>query len=102
MNKIDLPPNWTPPKYSFGNRTKQGIIVGLENYPPDSLLVKQYGLGWRYTLLPDKAEEELIHLWEEDVKPLSPEELKAQIETEIKEYQSVLETLNNELTKLAA
>ncbi|MDZ8140119.1 MAG: hypothetical protein RM049_33325 [Nostoc sp. DedQUE04] len=35
---ITIPNHWTLPKYSLGQRTKQGMIVGIQYYPPNNLL----------------------------------------------------------------
>lgn len=94
-NSITL--NLKQPKYRIGDRVKQGLIIGLENYPHDSYLCQKYGAGWRYTMLPDKAEEDLNHYFEPEITLLSPQQLKTQIEAEINQCQQQLEILQTEL-----
>lgn len=33
---VTIPNHWTSPKYSLGQRTKQGVIVGIQYYPPNN------------------------------------------------------------------
>lgn len=102
MNTIKLPAHWKPPKYHIGQRVEQGLIIGVEIYPTDSHLGQQYGSNWRYTVLPNKAEEDVEHLMESEIKSLSPQEIKSEIEAEIQLRQSALAALKNELLNLAA
>lgn len=90
MNTIHLPPHWTPPKFTFGDRTKQGVIVGMEK------LANQ----WRYALLPDKSEDDIEHLMESEITPLSLEEITSEIEAEIQNHQQMLTALKSELASL--
>lgn len=87
------------PKYCIGDRVKQGLIVGLEKYPNGSYLSQQYGTEWRYTLLSNKNEEDLEHIYESSIKSLSPQELIAEIEAEIKWHKQQLEDLQRELAR---
>lgn len=100
MNTINLPNHWKPPKYAFGDRVKQGVIVGLENYPIDSYLGQKYGRKWRYTLLPDKTEEEVDYFLEGEIEPLLPEEIRTEIQAEIQFHKTALDVLTSEEEKL--
>lgn len=100
MNNLPLPPGWKLPKYVFGDRAKQGLIIGLCAYPADSYPGRVYGTEWKYTVLPDKAEEELEYFSESELRPLSREELKAEIETEIRQHMEALDALNCELARV--
>jgi hypothetical protein len=50
---ITIPKGWEYPRFTLGERTKQGIIVGIEYYPADSQLAHEYGQGWRYSVMPN-------------------------------------------------
>lgn len=69
----------------------------MEIYPPDSYLASQYGSKWYYTLLPYKSSEDLNHLNENQIQPLSPEEARAEIEVEIQHQQQLLNALTKEM-----
>ncbi|MBD6620774.1 hypothetical protein FNW02_34705 [Komarekiella sp. 'clone 1'] len=84
---ITIPKDWDYPRYTFGQRTQQGIIVSLEYYTKDSFLAERYGSGWRYSVTPHKNSEELLHYHQEQIQPLSQAELSAQIITEIDAHQ---------------
>ena len=83
--KIRIPSHWTPPKYHFGQWVKQGIIVGCDYYPRDRAAAYQYKEAWRYSVLPDfYADAESIETYQEsEIKPFSPEELRAALEADI-------------------
>ncbi|MBD2457300.1 hypothetical protein H6G80_24890 [Nostoc sp. FACHB-87] len=38
-----IPQGWELPKFWLGQRTEQGLIVGVEYCPPDTLLAEEYG-----------------------------------------------------------
>jgi uncharacterized membrane protein len=98
---ISIPKNWDCPRFTFGQRTKQGTIVGIEYYALDSCLAQRYGSGWRYTVIPDKNSEELFHYHEEQLQQLSPQELQAQIIAEIEEHQQQIKVLQQQLLAIA-
>lgn len=100
MFNLPLPPGWKLPKYNFGDRVKQGLVIGLCAYPADSYPGRVYGTEWKYTILPDKAEEDLEYFSESELEPLSGEELKAQIEEEIRQHKEALTALQGEMTRV--
>ncbi|MBN4003362.1 MAG: hypothetical protein HWQ58_16745 [Nostoc sp. LPT] len=57
--------------------------------------------GWRYSVIPDKNSEELLHYHEEQIQQLSPEELQAQIQAEIDEHQQQIDALKQQLAAVA-
>ncbi len=94
---INIPNHWTLPKYSLGQRTKQGIIVGIEYHPPNSLLANQCGELWRYSLLVNENDESLEHWQEYQIQPLSLEELRGQLLREIEVQQKKVAVLTQQL-----
>ncbi|AUB44469.1 hypothetical protein COO91_10694 (plasmid) [Nostoc flagelliforme CCNUN1] len=64
-----------------------GIILGLYYYPSGTELAEEFGGGWRYALMPKKNSDELFHFQENQIQPLSPQELFSQIRAEINFYQ---------------
>ncbi|MBD2254630.1 hypothetical protein [Nostoc parmelioides] len=94
---ISIPRGWQYPRFSFGQRTENGLIIGMKYYSCDTFLANEYGEGWRYFVLPDKHGEDEQHLLEEDLKLLTPHELKTQIEAQIKNHLCQLELLKQEL-----
>ncbi|ODG99884.1 hypothetical protein A4S05_35720 [Nostoc sp. KVJ20] len=94
---ISIPQGWKYPRFTFGQRTERGVIIGLKYYSEDTLLAHEFGEGWRYVLLPDKnCEDEEYHL-EDALELLTPQELKAQIEAEINKRLRQVELLTHEL-----
>ncbi|HEY9801297.1 MAG TPA: hypothetical protein V6D25_13135 [Leptolyngbyaceae cyanobacterium] len=80
---ITIPRGWGYPKFTFGQRTKQGMVVGIEFIPSDSLIGKEDGAGWQYGLLPDKNSKDIEYLSESEIEPLSVKESEEQILNEI-------------------
>ncbi|MCC5668512.1 hypothetical protein LC653_32860 [Nostoc sp. CHAB 5784] len=97
---ISIPQHWGYPHFALEQRTKGGIILGLEYYPDGTELAEQFGDGWRYALMPNKNSDELFHFQENQIQPLSPEELFNQITAEIDFYQQQISILNRQLTVL--
>jgi hypothetical protein len=94
---ISIPQHWAYPRFALEQRTNQGIILGLQYYPNGTELAEQFGDGWRYALMPDKNSDELFHFQENQIKPLSPEELLSEITAEIKFYQQQITILQQHL-----
>jgi len=94
---ISIPPVWQYPRFGFGQRTERGQIIGLKYYAEDTYLADEYGAGWRYILLLDKNHEDEKTQLEDDIKLLSPQELKTVLETEINSYLRQVESLKHEL-----
>ncbi|WP_193199659.1 hypothetical protein [Nostoc sp. MG11] len=98
---ILIPKHWEYPRFALEERTKQGIIIGFEYYAKDSFLAERFGNGWRYSVTPHKNSEELLHYHQEQIQPLSPEELQAQITAEIDAHQQQIDILRQQLTDVA-
>ncbi|MBD2492402.1 hypothetical protein [Aulosira sp. FACHB-615] len=94
---ISIPPGWHYPRFGFGQRTERGQIIGLKYYAEDTYLADEYGAGWRYILLPNKNTEDDETRIEDDIKLLSPQELKTVLETEITNHLRQVESLKHEL-----
>ncbi|MCC5654170.1 hypothetical protein LC609_31205 [Nostoc sp. XA013] len=100
QSTISIPRHWGYPRFALEQRTNQGIILGLYYYPSGTELAEQFGGGWRYALMPDKNSDELFHFQENQIQPLTPEELFRQITAEIDFYQQQINILNRQLTAL--
>ncbi|MEA5606235.1 hypothetical protein [Nostoc sp. UHCC 0252] len=48
---VTIPNHWTSPKYSLGQRTKQGMIVGVQYCLFENLVVPERDGSWRYAVL---------------------------------------------------
>lgn len=99
-NTITIPGYWTQPKYSLGQRIKQGIIVGIQYYQSQNLLTDYSNGSWRYAVLDNGDFEEIIHLSEQKIQPLSSQELTKQIQDEIELYQNSITVLSKELSAI--
>ncbi|MBE9038764.1 hypothetical protein [aff. Roholtiella sp. LEGE 12411] len=95
---ISIPHGWDYPRFTFGQRTKQGIIVGMVYYQIGTYLAEEFGEGWYYTVSPNKHSEELHHYLENELTLLSPEELQARIQAEIDCYRQQIKTLTQQLS----
>jgi hypothetical protein len=84
---ISIPQHWGYPRFSLEQRTQQGIILGLYYYPSGTELAEQFDDGWRYVLMPNKNSDEISYLQENQIQPLTPEELFSEITAEIEFYQ---------------
>ncbi|MBD2491969.1 hypothetical protein [Aulosira sp. FACHB-615] len=94
---ISIPPVWHYPRFGFGQRTERGQIIGMKYYAEDTYLADEYGAGWRYILLLNKNAEDDETRIEDDIKLLSPQELKTVLETEITNHLRQVESLKHEL-----
>ncbi|MCC5653201.1 hypothetical protein LC609_26055 [Nostoc sp. XA013] len=81
-------------------RTQQGIILGLYYYPLGTELAEQFDDGWRYALMPNKNSDEISYLQENQIQPLSPQELFSEITAEIEFYQQQISILQQQLAVL--
>jgi hypothetical protein len=97
---ISIPKHWEYPRFTLGQRTQQGIILGFDYYLPNTQLAYQFGSGWRYALMPHKNSDELFHFQENQIQPLSPQELLLQITAEIDFYQHQINILTQQLAAL--
>ncbi|MBW4617501.1 MAG: hypothetical protein KME21_30675 [Desmonostoc vinosum HA7617-LM4] len=94
---ISIARDWDYPRYTFGQRTQQGIIVGMDYYPKDTYLAQEYDEGWRYSVMPNKHTEDLYHFMEYEIKPLSIQESLAEIRAELEQYQRQVVILQQQL-----
>jgi hypothetical protein len=94
---ISIPKHWPYPCFSLEQRTQQGIILGLYYYPSGTELAEQFDDGWRYVLMPNKNSDETSNLKEDQIQPLTPEELFLEITAEIEFYQSQIAILQQQL-----
>ncbi|MEJ6487532.1 hypothetical protein N0Y54_40850 [Nostoc punctiforme UO1] len=94
---ISIPQHWGYPRFTLEQRTQQGIILGLYYYPSGTELAEQFDDGWRYVLMPNKNSDEISYLKEDQIKPLTPEELFSEITAEIKFYQQQISILQQQL-----
>ncbi|MBD2491709.1 hypothetical protein [Aulosira sp. FACHB-615] len=99
---ISIPPGWQYPRFGFGQRTEVGQVIGLKYYEEDTYLANEYGAGWRYILLLDKHGEDEEHRTEDEIKLLSPQELKATLEAEINNHQRQIQSLKHQLDAIPA
>jgi hypothetical protein len=94
---ISIPQHWGYPRFALDQRTEQGTILGLYYYPFGTELAEQFDDGWRYVLIPNKNSDEISYLQEDQIQPLSPQELFTQITAEIEFYQSQIAILQQQL-----
>ncbi|RCJ32661.1 hypothetical protein A6769_27655, partial [Nostoc punctiforme NIES-2108] len=73
---------------------------GLYYYPSGTELAEQFDDGWRYALMPNKNSDEISYLKEDQIKPLTPEELFSEITAEIDFYQQQITILQQQLAVL--
>ncbi|MHC5762718.1 hypothetical protein [Nostoc sp.] len=97
---ISIPQHWGYPRFALDQRTEQGMILGLYYYPFGTELAEQFDDGWRYVLMPNKNSDEISYLKEDQIKPLTPEELFSEITAEIKFYQQQITILQQQLAVL--
>ncbi|NDJ25920.1 hypothetical protein GS682_30910 [Nostoc sp. B(2019)] len=95
---ISIPHGWDYPRFTFGQLTTKGVVIGLVYYSKDSFLSEEFGDGWRYTVSSNKHSEEVYHYLEDELTLLSPEELQAQIKAEIDCHQNQIKTLVKQLS----
>jgi endonuclease/exonuclease/phosphatase (EEP) superfamily protein YafD len=100
QSTITIPNNWDYPRFSFGQRTQQGLIIGIEYHPADTQLAYQYGQGWRYTVLTDKNSQEVRHYFDDQLQTLSVAEIQQQIQAEIDEHQQQIKALQQQLAAI--
>jgi hypothetical protein len=94
---ISIPQHWAYPRFTLEQRTEQGTILGLYYYPSGTELAEQFDDGWRYALMTNKNSDEISYLQENQIQPLTPEELFHQITAEIEFYQHQISILQQQL-----
>ncbi|ABA24986.1 hypothetical protein Ava_B0275 (plasmid) [Trichormus variabilis ATCC 29413] len=94
---ITIPRGWGYPRFTFGQRTKQGTVVGIEYISSDSLIGKEGNAGWQYGLLPDKNSKDIVYLKEEEIQPFSAKESEEKNLNEIDAYLNEVAILQAQL-----
>ncbi|AVH63870.1 hypothetical protein [Nostoc sp. 'Peltigera membranacea cyanobiont' N6] len=94
---ISIPQHWAYPRFALEQRTQDGIILGFYYYPNGTELAEQFDEGWCYVLMPKKNSDEISYLQENQIQPLSPQELFTQITAEIDFYQQQIAILQQQL-----
>ncbi|MHC5862558.1 hypothetical protein [Nostoc sp.] len=94
---ITLTRGYGIPKFNVGQRTQQGKIIGIEVLPHDSLLADNCGHGYRYLVMVSRMREEIKYLESDQITPLSPSEVEAEILEEVDYYLTQLVLLQSEL-----
>ncbi|MEH2070051.1 MAG: hypothetical protein V7K47_18130 [Nostoc sp.] len=97
---IRIPSDWTLPGYSLGQRTKQGLIIGIQYYPSGTFLAQEEGQEWRYSLLLTSNIQDLDYKKESEIEPLSTQELRSSILADIELYQSKIAALTEQLNEV--
>ncbi|MBD2492291.1 hypothetical protein [Aulosira sp. FACHB-615] len=97
---ISIPTGWEYPRFTFGQRTQQGIVIGLEYKPAGTQLAHEYGNSWRYTVLPDKHSDEVRHYSEDQIQTLSVAEIQQQLQAEIEEHQQQIKAIQEQLAAI--
>ncbi|MEH2252358.1 hypothetical protein [Nostoc sp.] len=59
---VTIPNHWTLPKYSFAQRTKQGVIVGIQYYLFHNLLAPERDGLWLYAVLVSTEDDQVEYL----------------------------------------
>jgi len=94
---ISISKGWQYPRFTFGQRTERGQIIGMKYYAEDTYLAEEYGAGWRYILLNNKYTEDEETRLEDEITLLSPQELKTVLEAEISNHLHQVALLKHEL-----
>ena len=97
---ISIPQHWPYPRFNLEQRTQQGLILGLYYYPLGTELAEQFGEGWRYAMMPNKNSDEISYLRQDQIQPLTPEELFSEITAEIEFYQQQIVILQQQLVAI--
>ena len=94
---VTIPNHWTSPKYSLGQRTKQGMIVGVQYCLFENLVVPERDGLWRYAVLVSTEDEQVEYISESGVQLPLEKELRLEIEGEIDFCQRKIENLMQQL-----
>ncbi|MFB2769818.1 hypothetical protein ACE1AT_11095 [Pelatocladus sp. BLCC-F211] len=86
---VVIPSTWETPKYCFGQRVKQGIIIGMEYFV-------DVEHGWKY-VCSDPNSEDYEVCDEPDIETYEPQELHALIKDEIVFHKSKIVALTEQL-----
>jgi hypothetical protein len=99
---VTIPNYWTSPKYSLGQRIKQGIIVGIQYRLPNNLIAESRDGSWQYTVQvsTNLLDKEVEDLQEHEVQTLPTQELHRLLTAEIEAYQRKITGLMQELAEI--
>jgi hypothetical protein len=102
---ISIPSYWAQPKYSLGQRIKQGTIVGIQYQLPNNLLLESSADGsWNYIVKVNSGskdkDKEVEELQEHEIKTLPSSDLHKLLTAEIEAYQQKIEILKQQLPSL--
>jgi hypothetical protein len=99
QSSITFPYNWGQPKFSRGDRTRQGVIKDIQLCSVDRLLTCQCQniQPWVYWVQVSSDSTDLKYFDEHEIQALSPSEVEAQILAEIDWCLSRLVVLQAEL-----
>jgi hypothetical protein len=97
---VTIPNHWTSPKYSLGQRTKQGMIVGVQYCLFENLVVPERDGSWRYAVLVSTEDEQVEYISESGVQLLPEKELRLEMEGEIDFCQRKIQNLTQQLEAL--
>ncbi|MBD2452215.1 hypothetical protein H6G76_34980 [Nostoc sp. FACHB-152] len=97
---ISIPKHWDYPSFTFGQRTQQGIILGLEYHPADTQLAYEYGHGWRYAVMAHNHSDEVRYYSSDQIQTLSVADLKTKLQSEIDQHQLHIMILQQQLTAI--
>lgn len=100
---IRFPNHWRKPKYYLGQQMKQGQIIGIEYDPPGTQAAERFGENWTYWVLVNNDDIDTESFIEQNLKPMSQEDLlseieylKANIATQEKSLAALVEQLRGE------
>lgn len=101
---INIPGYWVQPKYSLGQRIKNGIIVGIQYQLPDNLLAESNEGLWSYIVKVNASskekDKEVEELQEHEVKALSTQELRKLLTAEIEVHQRKIAVLTQQMPSI--
>ncbi|MEC4814603.1 MAG: hypothetical protein SAK29_15200 [Scytonema sp. PMC 1069.18] len=99
---IAIPSDWDLPKFNkLGMLTQQGVIMGMQYYALGTKLAYSYKPGWRYYISRGPMCDDTDLLDESEINLLHPNELRSEIEAEIKFHLSKITSLREQLQQLS-
>ncbi|MBN3944922.1 hypothetical protein [Nostoc sp. NMS9] len=81
----------------MGQRTKQGLIVGVQYCLFENLVAPEHYGSWRYAVLIGTEDEQVEYVTESGIKLLSAQELRLEMESEIDFCQRKIQNLIQQL-----
>lgn len=102
-SRIRFPKAWKSPKYYLGQQMKQGQIAGVEYHPPGTKRASDFGEYWTYWVLLNGQDSDVESFKEENLQPLSSEELQREIESQkafIEVYQNNIAAMSEQFEEV--